>query len=116
MDDQDYEILKRAFATRPDLTNFWSSLKPGFDFFEQHRRLPNIAFDGDGAYVINGAPQAPPGGQRRAQPGGRAPLGAPLGGHVEAEAAATQPAPQQAPAATTPTGTRRPLGAPAGGG
>jgi murein L,D-transpeptidase YafK len=115
MDDRDYEILKRAFATRPDLTNFWSSIKPGFDFFEQHRRLPNIAFDSDGAYVINGAPQAPPGGQRRAQRGGRAPLGAPLGAPV-GEAVGTEPATEQAPPTPAPPGARRPLGAPAGGG
>lgn len=102
MDDRDYEILQRAFATRPDLTSFWASLKPGFDFFEQHRRLPNIDFDADGSYVVNGA------SQRRSPAAG--PLGAPLG-----ESAQDRPAVQQAAPPAEPGG-RRPLGAPVSGG
>jgi hypothetical protein len=90
LDDQDFEILKRSFGTRPDLNHFWSTLKPGYDYFEQHRRLPAMGVDAQGDYTLLGAAadrlpgdllrggDVPMGRRVPAQPG-RAPLGTPIG-------------------------------------
>jgi murein L,D-transpeptidase YafK len=39
-----------------ELAGFWQTLKPGFQFFEETRRLPDIGFDGNGNYRINADP------------------------------------------------------------
>jgi murein L,D-transpeptidase YafK len=35
-----------------NLAAFWSNLKPGFDYFEAHRKLPKVSIDPQGRYVI----------------------------------------------------------------
>ncbi|MGH7449424.1 MAG: L,D-transpeptidase family protein [Longimicrobiales bacterium] len=47
--------LQRVFAQEPELGAFWASLKAGYDFFEQNRRLPAVMVDGRGDYVVVGA-------------------------------------------------------------
>lgn len=49
------ERLQRVFETEPELGAFWATLKPGYDFFEQNRRIPAIMVDGAGDYVVVGA-------------------------------------------------------------
>lgn len=33
---------------------FWKSLKPAFDYFEKHKKLPTITVDAKGNYVVSG--------------------------------------------------------------
>jgi hypothetical protein len=89
LDDADYATLRRSFATQPELNRFWATLKPGYDFFEQHRRIPSIGMNAAGEYVLLGAAADQPlgdplrdGAPRRiapASPASRPPLGTPLG-------------------------------------
>ena len=103
----DLQALQTAFSTRPDLTHFWGTLKPAYDFFEQTRTLPAVAVDARGTYLINGAgaevlgTPATLGKPAASTPG--APAGAPLG---------TPNGPVQTPQ-PKPKG---PLGTPVGGG
>lgn len=43
-------------ALRPELAAFWAQLRPGFEFFEQHRVLPTVTVQKDGRYVVEGSP------------------------------------------------------------
>jgi murein L,D-transpeptidase YafK len=106
--DADLQALQRSFRDQPDLGRFWASLKPGYDFFEQNRRLPAVGVDARGEYAVNGvsldglpalgSPLGSPLGTPLGSPAG-APLGSPAGG---------------APAAAEPV-PGRPLGSPVGG-
>lgn len=91
LENRDFELLQQNFGHRPDLSRFWATLKPGYDYFEQNRRLPAVAVE-QGEYVVNGA----------ALDGPR-PLGAP-----ERAAAPPRPADEKP--------KPRPLGTPIGGG
>jgi murein L,D-transpeptidase YafK len=51
--DDDLHSLTRAFADRPDLPEFWSTLQPGYAFFEEHRRLPRIRVSDAGTYLLD---------------------------------------------------------------
>jgi hypothetical protein len=51
---EELDVLRRKFADRPDLLAFWSSLKPGFDHFENTRQLPPIRIDPKGHYGLLG--------------------------------------------------------------
>jgi murein L,D-transpeptidase YafK len=53
--EEDMRLLARAFTDQPDLPAFWQTLKPGYDFFEQHRRIPAVLVDGAGDYIVTGA-------------------------------------------------------------
>jgi murein L,D-transpeptidase YafK len=87
---RDYEVLQRTFADQPELGRFWSTLKPGYDYFEEHRRLPAIGVNARGEYAVNGAslhepfPSGTPvldaNGQGPASPSAPRPLGSPAGG------------------------------------
>jgi murein L,D-transpeptidase YafK len=90
LQDADLELLQRTFGTRPELGRFWRTLKPGYDYFEEHRRLPAIGVDAQGEYTVLGAaadirqadPMLPAGapGTGRQGGAGRPPLGMPVGG------------------------------------
>ncbi|HSJ11005.1 MAG TPA: L,D-transpeptidase family protein [Longimicrobiales bacterium] len=86
LEDTDLAILNQAFANDAELTSFWNSLKPGYDFFEQNRRVPAIAVDARGNYRVNGAAAAP------------APLGEPLGAPANGTAPKPKPGPLGSPA------------------
>jgi murein L,D-transpeptidase YafK len=112
LDSHEYDVLMRSFSDRPDLTDFWATLKPGYDFFEQHRRLPNITVDARGDYAVNGA-------ALRNTPG-RRPLGTPIGAPVDPPIApgdtpAVDSARTPPPAPPVQPAVRRPLGTPVGG-
>lgn len=57
--DEDLSLLQNAFADEPELGEFWQSLKPVYDFFEENRRMPMVTVDASGAYNLNGVPTGP---------------------------------------------------------
>lgn len=90
LDADELERLQRVFGEEPELGAFWVTLQPGYEFFEQNKRLPAIGVDARGNYVVTGAAAnasvpvstlegvtAP---TKRAAPRRPAPLGAPIGG------------------------------------
>lgn len=90
LETEDLQQLQRAFDSEPELGAFWATLKPGYDFFEQNRRLPAVMVDGIGSYVVTGEAAnasvpvgalhdtaAPAAGQVQPK---RAPLGTRIGG------------------------------------
>lgn len=52
--DEELRLLGRAFSARPELVAFWTSLKPGFEYFERTRQLPPIRVDASGHYGLLG--------------------------------------------------------------
>ena len=38
------------------LVKFWSRLKPGYDYFERHHRLPRVSVDRRGRYIVTTPP------------------------------------------------------------
>lgn len=88
LEEQDLQLMKNAFADRPGISEFWDSLRPAYDYFEQHRRLPVVTVDAGGAYNVNGTPTGVPLGRAAASaPEDSArkadvpvPLGRPVGG------------------------------------
>jgi murein L,D-transpeptidase YafK len=92
LEDEDLDLLLAAFRDTPGLGYFWQSLKPGYDFFEQNRRVPHIAVDDDGYYRVNGAladfsaPAPAPAARQEGRPaaapkpGAPPPLGTPVSG------------------------------------
>ena len=113
LDDENITQLARVFAKSPALVNFWRTLKPGYDFFEENHRLPNVRVDAIGHYIVNNA--SVPGTPTTAIAGGRplgtpvkaavtpasAPLGTPLGTPLGASAEAPLGAPVQTAADST---------------
>lgn len=84
--------LARVFAEEPERSAFWANLKPGYDFFEENRRIPAVMVDGRGDYVVMGAaanasvrvgslagPESPLPGTARSGPQRPPPLGRPAG-------------------------------------
>ena len=59
LSDIDLQNLQNAFADQPALGAFWQSLKPGYDYFEQNRRMPAVTVDARGTYRVNGAAVTP---------------------------------------------------------
>jgi murein L,D-transpeptidase YafK len=43
-------------AANDEIAAFWETLKPGYQFFEETRRLPDIGVDASGRYRINADP------------------------------------------------------------
>jgi murein L,D-transpeptidase YafK len=54
MTAEELTLLERRFADRPGLVAFWTSLKPGYDYFERNRLLPPIRVDEAGRYMLLG--------------------------------------------------------------
>ena len=54
MTAEELALLERRFADRPGLVAFWTSLKPGYDYFERNRLLPPIRVDEAGRYMLLG--------------------------------------------------------------
>jgi murein L,D-transpeptidase YafK len=50
----DLQILQQTFAHSPELTRFWATLQPGYEFFEKHRRPPEMGVSANGEYVVRG--------------------------------------------------------------
>lgn len=55
--DSALESLAKEHAERPDLVEFWTDLKPGFDAFESSKRAPVVRVDGKtGRYLVRPRP------------------------------------------------------------
>lgn len=52
MNDQNYKAINNEFGTDASLVAFWSWLKPGFDAFENSKKLPSIMIEDSGKYLI----------------------------------------------------------------
>lgn len=50
--------LSRVFNSQPDLVRFWSNIKPGFDYFEQHHKLLVFSVNSRGRYQYGEANNA----------------------------------------------------------
>ena len=46
------ERLERAFRDDPSVVEFWKTLRPGYDYFEKNRRLPEVGVDARGRYRV----------------------------------------------------------------
>jgi murein L,D-transpeptidase YafK len=44
--------IQRYIGRYPWLKTFWEELRPGYRYFQQHRRLPLIQIDDNGKYII----------------------------------------------------------------
>ena len=90
--NDELQRLQRVFHEEPDLGAFWATLQPGYEFFEQNRRIPAIMVDRSGDYVLVGEAanasvpvaaiggSAGPLGTDRSAPRRPPPLGTPGGG------------------------------------
>lgn len=45
--------IKRFLEKDQNLLSFWDELKPGFDFFDKNKQVPNIETNSKGAYYLN---------------------------------------------------------------
>ena len=59
LNDDGFNRLVKTYSKQPHLTEFWANLKPGFDFFESHRRLPAVVEGRNGRYAYSGAASMP---------------------------------------------------------
>jgi murein L,D-transpeptidase YafK len=51
--DDGLRVMERYINRDPGLKSFWNELRPGYDYFEQHHRLPDIRIDEGGRYLIS---------------------------------------------------------------
>jgi hypothetical protein len=96
LESQDLQALVSSFSEQPDLGQFWRTLKPGYDYFEEHRRPPVMSVNARGEYALGAGAGEPLG-----VPATEQPLG------TRAQPATAQP---------TRPAERRPLGSPVSGG
>jgi murein L,D-transpeptidase YafK len=50
--DRELNKLANAFDTEPELKRFWANLRPMYEFFEIHRKLPLVQIDDRGRYQV----------------------------------------------------------------
>lgn len=62
--DEDLALLADRHGDQPWLVAFWTSLKPGFDYFERTRKLPPIRVDEMGRYLLLGRSETATEGRR----------------------------------------------------
>ncbi|MGH7507491.1 MAG: L,D-transpeptidase family protein [Longimicrobiales bacterium] len=60
LDAEEMERLAVAFADEPELRRFWRNLRPGYDYFEQNHKLPDIHVNDRGSYRLAGEPEHGP--------------------------------------------------------
>lgn len=53
LDDAELKRMKDVFSDKPELVDFWKTLKPGYDYFETTRRVPQVTVDANGMYRLN---------------------------------------------------------------
>ena len=51
LNERNMKILRAMYPGNPDLIHFWENLKPGYDYFENTRKLPLIRVDEKGRYT-----------------------------------------------------------------
>jgi murein L,D-transpeptidase YafK len=52
MNDQNYKTINDEFGTDASLLAFWSWIKPGYDAFENSKKLPIVLIEDSGKYVV----------------------------------------------------------------
>lgn len=55
--DNNLAQLANVFESQPDMVSFWSNLKPGYDYFSKHKRLPEVIVADNGRYELAPPPQ-----------------------------------------------------------
>jgi len=50
MDDSKFQSLKKEYSSNKTLTDFWSNIKQGYDYFQAHKFLPKINILKSGLY------------------------------------------------------------------
>ncbi|HSI13326.1 MAG TPA: L,D-transpeptidase family protein [Chthoniobacter sp.] len=50
------QFSTQQIALHPELAAFWAQLQPGFDYFEQHRTMPEVVIEQDGRYTVQTGP------------------------------------------------------------
>ncbi|HET9440063.1 MAG TPA: L,D-transpeptidase family protein [Longimicrobiales bacterium] len=50
--DKDMKRIRNTFRPPPDILGFWDELKPGYQYFEKHRRVPTVFVDAQGHYQL----------------------------------------------------------------
>lgn len=50
--DNNLASLVKAFRKEPEMVRFWSNLKPGFDYFAENKKLPEITINARGRYQM----------------------------------------------------------------
>ena len=53
LDDKNMALLKRKYANDAALLAFWQNLKPGYDYFEAKKKVPEVNVDKTGKYLYN---------------------------------------------------------------
>jgi murein L,D-transpeptidase YafK len=53
LEAEELNRMKDVFADQPHLVDFWKTLEPGYEYFEQNRRVPRMAVDAKGKYRLN---------------------------------------------------------------
>jgi murein L,D-transpeptidase YafK len=52
LDQSEMRRIEFMYSNRPALVDFWKSLKPGYDYFEDKHRVPQVGTDGKGRYRL----------------------------------------------------------------
>ncbi len=52
LSDISMSVLKEKYKKMPDFIDLWDDLKEGYDYFNEHRKLPRIRFNADGSHDI----------------------------------------------------------------
>jgi murein L,D-transpeptidase YafK len=52
LNESEFIRLKNIYKSKPGLIDFWQNLKPGFDYFEKHKKLPLIDILPSGKYIV----------------------------------------------------------------
>lgn len=52
IDEAELDRIRPLFSDQPGLVEFWETLRPGYEYFEEHRRLPGITVDARGTYRL----------------------------------------------------------------
>lgn len=50
--DSEYQRLQKIYGKSHVYLNLWSSLKRGYEYFNQTKQLPTIQFSDDGGYIV----------------------------------------------------------------
>lgn len=53
LNSEGLKVLEKDYSDNPKLITFWKNLKVGYDYFENHRRLPAISVDKGGGYLFS---------------------------------------------------------------
>jgi murein L,D-transpeptidase YafK len=57
LNDNNMAQLANVFKKEPDLVRFWNNLKPGYDFFAENKKLPDVTVNARGRYqYLKGVP------------------------------------------------------------